>query len=252
MPDNKVPNSKTLLYGEMAEWFHLITAPAEYKEEAVFYGGLLKKTGLIPVKSVLEMGSGGGNNAYHMKAHFTLTLTDLSEDMLKVSHQINPGCEHIQGDMRTLRLDRLFDAVFIQDAIDYITDEADLYKTFKTAYIHCKPGGAVLFCPDYIRETFAEGIETGGHDGGERGLRFLDWTWDPDKQGKGFTSHFVFIMRDGDKVAYRTDEHHCGVFPKQTWLDLMAKAGFVAVKTVPHPKADKWITPVFTGVKPKQ
>ena len=32
-----------------------------------------------------------------------------------MSRSINPECEHVQGDMRTLRLGREFDAVFVHD-----------------------------------------------------------------------------------------------------------------------------------------
>lgn len=249
MPGKKKNIPVPLLYSELASWFHLLTAPEDYKEEAAFYSCVLEETSRIPVTTVLELGSGGGNNAYHMKAHFKLTLTDLSKDMLNISRKINPECEHIQGDMRDLRLNRQFDAVFAHDAIDYITSEGDLLKTLNTAFIHCKPGGAVLFCPDYITETFVESTETGGHDKGERGLRYLEWVWDPDKKGESWVSHFVFIMRDGVRIEYRTDEHHCGLFPKQTWLDLMAKAGFKNIKTIPHPESDKWATPVFGANK---
>ena len=71
--------------------------------------------------TLLELGSGGGNNASHLKHRFECTLTDLSPEMLALSRTLNPECEHIEGDMRTLRLERTFDAVFVHDAIAYIT-----------------------------------------------------------------------------------------------------------------------------------
>ena len=69
------------------------------------------------LKRVLELGSGGGNLASHLKQHVQLTLTDLSPGMQQVSRALNPECEHIVGDMRTLRLNRLFDAVLVHDAV---------------------------------------------------------------------------------------------------------------------------------------
>src|SRR5918992_1861741 len=168
------------LYRELADWFHLLTAPEEYEEEAEAYRSLLVATSARPVREVLELGSGGGNNASHLKAHFTMTLTDLSPDMLAVSRRINPDCEHIEGDMRTLRLDRDFDAVFVHDAIDYITTLPALRAVMETAFIHCRPGGVALFAPDVVRETFASSSDHGGHDGDGRGLRYLGWAWDPD------------------------------------------------------------------------
>src|SRR3954468_1805196 len=103
------------LYSELASWFHLLSAPKDYAEEAEFAQNTLIESSATPVKTVLELGAGGGNNAFHMKSAFGMTLTDLSQSMLDESRGINPECEHIVGDMRTLRLDRTFDAVFVHD-----------------------------------------------------------------------------------------------------------------------------------------
>ncbi len=97
--------------GDLAVWWPLISPPAEYVEAAAYAAALLRSAA-VPVQDVLELGSGGGNNAVHLKASFVTTLTDLSEEMLDVSRRLNPECHHHQGDMRTLRLGRTFDAAF--------------------------------------------------------------------------------------------------------------------------------------------
>ena len=75
------------LYRDLAGWFHLLTAPEDYRVEAEFYQKVLTENSRIPIKEVLEMGSGGGNNASHFKEHFRLTLTDISEDMLTIARE---------------------------------------------------------------------------------------------------------------------------------------------------------------------
>ena len=94
---------------------------------------MLVERSQVDVETVLELGSGGGNNASHLKQHFALTLVDRSEQMLDVSSGLNPECEHIEGDMRTVRLDRTFDGVFVHDALAYIVTEPDLEAVFETA-----------------------------------------------------------------------------------------------------------------------
>ena len=158
-------------YGELATWWPLISPKEEYAEEAAEIARLLGSA-----RDVLELGSGGGSNAYHLKARFTLTLVDLSADMLAISRALNPECEHLQGDMRTLRLNRAFDAVLVHDAIDYMTTENDLRAAFDTAFSHCRPGGVALFIPDEVAETF----EPGADHGGTGDVRYLEWSWDPD------------------------------------------------------------------------
>jgi len=94
------------MYGELAAWFHLVTAPADYADEAAEIVRLLGDHGVLlgptnPDASVLELGSGGGNMASHLKARAHLTLTDIAPAMLALSATLNPECEHIEGDMRT-------------------------------------------------------------------------------------------------------------------------------------------------------
>ena len=94
------------LYGQLAEWWPLLDDPADYAEEAGVYGDLLAEACDAPIESLLELGSGGGNSACHLKQRFRrLVLTDISEDMLAVSRTLHPECEHRIGDMRTLRLE---------------------------------------------------------------------------------------------------------------------------------------------------
>jgi SAM-dependent methyltransferase len=215
------------MYRELAPWFHLITAPEEYAEEAERYRRLMVEGSRRPVKTVLELGSGGGNNASHLKRHFEMTLVDLSPDMLEVSKSLNPECEHLVGDMRTVRLGRTFDAVFLHDALDYLTTEDDLAATVETAAVHCALGGVAVFVPDHVRETFEPRTDHGGNDGDGRSLRYLEWTWDPDPDDTEYLVDYVYLLRGEDGIV-RTeqDRHVCGIFPRDTWLRLVAEAGF--------------------------
>src|SRR4029453_5363975 len=120
------------LYRELAEWWPVLPAPHEDPEEAEDYRRLLVESSGGEAREVLELGSGGGNNASHLKAHFGLTLVDRSQQMLAVSRRLNPECEHVEGDMRSVRLGRTFDAVFVHDAIAYMTTEDDLRAVFAT------------------------------------------------------------------------------------------------------------------------
>ena len=95
-----------LLYQDLAEWWPVLSAPEDYAEEALFYQRALLSACTVTPRSLLELGSGGGNNASHLKRRFQMTLVDLSPGMLRVSQELNPECEHLQGDMRTARLGR--------------------------------------------------------------------------------------------------------------------------------------------------
>jgi SAM-dependent methyltransferase len=240
------------LYSELADWFHLLTVPEDYTEEAAFYKKVLLESSQNVIHNVLELGSGGGNNASHLKADFQMTLVDLSPDMLRISRRLNPECEHIQGDMRNLRLGRQFDAIFIHDAVSYLSTLEDLRLAIRTAYVHCRGGGVALFCPDYIKDTFSPSTKHGGHDKGERGLRYLAWTWDPDPHDTSYIMDMVYLLKDGGKVSCRSDRHILGLFSEKTWLSIIEDAGFI-----PHVISHSWpdYTPslesrMFLGIKP--
>ncbi len=215
------------IYGDLAPWFHLLTAPEDYAVEADRYRELIVEA--VPdAETLLELGSGGGNNASHLKHHFTCTLSDLSPQMLTLSRGLNPECEHVLGDMRTLRLGRTFDVVFVHDAIAYMTTEGDLRDCMATAFAHTRPEGVAVFVPDYVRETFGPGTSHGGHDGDDgRSLRYLEWVTDADPDDTSYDVDFTVILRaPGEEPRVVHDHHVEGLFPTHTWLYLLEQCGF--------------------------
>jgi SAM-dependent methyltransferase len=217
------------LYDQFATWWPLLSAPEEYAEEAAIYAGLLVDASDGRPRTLLEIGSGGGNNASFMKRHFDeVVLVDLSPGMLDVSRALNPECQHVQGDMRSVRLGRQFDCVFIHDAICYLTTEADVQLAIATAALHCRPGGVALVCPDHVRENFRPSTDTGGNDGGERSMRYLEWSWDPDPDDTSYVVDYAYLMRERDgSVHVEHDRHVEGLFPRAAWLRWLNVAGFV-------------------------
>lgn len=239
------------MYGELAEWWPLLSAPEDYAEEAAFYQLTLVRACERSPHTLLELGSGGGNNASHLKARFKMVLVDRSSGMLDVSRALNPECEHVEGDMRTVRLGREFDCVFVHDAVTYMTTEADLREAIETAYVHCRTGGAALFCPDHVRENFQASTDHGGHDGPDRALRYLEWTWDPDPADSTYTVDYAYLLRARDgSMHVEWDRHVEGLFSRADWLRLLTNAGFQP-EVVPfdHSELDPGTYEIFVGRK---
>jgi SAM-dependent methyltransferase len=242
------------MYDDLASWWPLLSAPSDYAEEASFFGDRLAEACDGPLRSLLELGSGGGNNASHLKARFDMVLVEPSAGMRAVSRALNPECEHVEGDMRTARLGRQFDAVFVHDAVCYMTTEADLRQAIETAFVHCRPGGAALFAPDHVRETFQPSTDHGGHDGEAHGLRYLEWTWDPDPADSTYLVDYAFVLRARDgSVRVEHDRHVEGLFSRADWLRLLSEAGFAA-RAVPfdHSELEPGTYEVFVARKPQR
>ena len=243
------PDPEYRLYQDLAGWWPLISPPGEYAAEAAYLAGVLR-TADIPVREVLDLGSGGGHLASHLAGTLDLTLVDRSADMLATSRRLNPGCAHVQGDMRTLRLGRVFDAVLVHDAIDYVTTEADLAQVIETAFVHCRPGGIAVFVPDYTADTFRPGSGGGGSTApdGRQGS-FREWRSDPDPADDWIEVRYEFVLRAADgRTRVVRETHRLGAFRRASWLRLLAAAGFTAAagSSVEVPRGER-PAHLFTG-----
>jgi trans-aconitate methyltransferase len=240
------------LYHQLAEWWPLLSAPQEYAEEAALYQRALIEGSKRQLTTLLELGSGGGSNASHLKARFKMTLVEPSPGMLAVSRRLNPDCEHVQGDMRTVRLGRRFDAVFVHDAVVYMTTETDLKAAIETAFVHCEPGGVALFAPDHVRENFSPSTDHGGNDGDLRGLRYLEWTWDPDPSDSTYLVDYAYVLRERDgSVRVEHDRHVEGLFSRGEWLRWLSDAGFEPrIVPVEHSELEPKQYEMFVAARP--
>ena len=215
--------------GDLASWWPLLFPVGECEEAAAFVATLLHSAG-IGVREVLELACTTGRHATHLSRHFTMTLVDHRPDLLTVSQQLNPGCRHLLGDPRSLRLDERFDAVLIHDPADGILTEDDLRAVTATAHAHCRPGGMAVFRPDHVHETFTAGSDGGGADADDgRGVRHHGWTWDPDPTDSWILTTRVFVLRQPDgTVELHQETRRLGLFTRGIWLDALTQAGFEA------------------------
>jgi SAM-dependent methyltransferase len=240
------------LYRELASWWPLISPPAEYSEDAALIGAVFASAGQ-PVRTLLDLGSGGGHVATHLKAGRSMTLVDLSGEMLEVSRRLNPDCLHVQGDMRSIRLGRTFDAVLVHDAVDYVTSDDDLRLVIETAFAHCRPGGLAVFAPDHTAQTFQAGTGSGGggDDGSGRQASFRERISDPDPGDEWILAEYEFTLREADgTVRVVPEAHRLGSFSRDTWLRLLAAAGFEAADPLSAGTSQRGSRVMFVGNRP--
>ena len=232
------------MYADLAAWWPLLSPPSAYVEEVADLLPSILAAPDRPPATLLELGSGGGSLAFHLKAHMHLTLCDRAPEMLAVSRALNPDCEHVEGDMRTLDLGRTFDLVLIHDAIMYATTPADAQAALATAARHCRRGGAIVLIPDFVAETFEPDENTGECDAPDgRALRYVERKWDPDESDFTYETVYDFCLRQLDGVVDAVHEvHPNGLFPRAAWLAWLSEAGFDAASRV-----DPWGRDVFVG-----
>jgi SAM-dependent methyltransferase len=235
------------LYSELAGWWPLISPPGEYAADAAALRRVFGAAG-VPVRTVLDLGSGGGHVAMYLKASAAVTLVDISPGMIAASRELNPECEHVQGDMLTVRLGRHFDAVLVHDAADYVTTPDELAMLAVTAFAHCRPGGVAVFAPDHIADTFRPGRGGGGgSDSAGRQATFRERTADPDPSDEWIESEYEFTLRSADgTVRVIRETHRLGAFRQSTWRRVLTEAGF---EPEPGDVAPAYAGPAAGGLK---
>jgi SAM-dependent methyltransferase len=215
------------LYGDLAWLWPIISRKEQYIEEAEGFSQTIWGYSQIEARDLLHLGCGGGHLDFTLKKHFSITGVDVSEAMLTLARQLNPEIDYRVGDMRTVRLDRLFDAVIIADSIDYMLTADDLKAAFATAYAHLKPGG--VFC------TYAEEIDgrfqqnrTGYDVDSEDNVHtvFIENRFDPDPNDTTYEMVFIYLIRENGQLTVETDRHLGGIFSLETWVNALNGVGF--------------------------
>lgn len=238
-------------YERLATWWPVISPVEDYAEEAAELLALLQR--LRPnARSLLELGSGGGHVAHYLAPHYACCLTDISAPMLAMSAQLNPSCEHVVADMRTLALGRQFDVVLAHDAIDYITSVADLARVCATVWSHLRPGGVVVLLPDAVTETFEPGTDVSGGDAPDgRAARLFEWSEAHVPGASTSVVHYAFLLRDASGAVESVYERHeTGMFPESTWVRALEECGFSVQVLLETTQEDRPPRRVFVGEKP--
>jgi len=215
------------LYRDLSWTWPIISPPKEYVEESETFCKAIKDHSKIEVRTVLHLGCGGGHNDNTFKKYFEVTGVDLSEAMLNIARKLNPEVKYSQGDMRTVRLGKKFDAVIIFDAINYMLTEDELKSAFLTAYEHLKPGGVFLTIPEDYPERFEQNkTECRVHSEGDVEIVFVENGYDPDVTDTVYEATFVYLIRQKGKLEVYTDRHVLGIFKLDTWRKLLKEVGF--------------------------
>ena len=202
--------------------------------------------------TLLDIGCGGGKNVFNLKGKFSVTGVDLSPTMLAQARDLNPESTFIQGDMRTFRLGRTFDAVLMDDAISHMTCLADFMAAFRTASAHLNPGGILVATPDVTAETFRQNKtiatparRTGIRD--ELDVVFVENVYDPDPADEQYEMTILYLIRDHGQLRIETDYWTMGLFSLDTWKRVLRETGFEVHEGRYNAGEDEYT--VFVGVK---
>jgi ubiquinone/menaquinone biosynthesis C-methylase UbiE len=222
--------STWIAYNDLAWTEDWLADPAEYEDEVKVYVDLIKHTASEPPITLLHLGSGAGGHDRIFKRHFTVTGVDLSLGMLNKARALHPDIEYHEGDMRTLRLNRQFDAVVIPDSIDYMASRDDLRLAIQTAVAHLKTSGVLLVVAK-TKEIFQNNnfAYTGEKDGVH--VTLLENNYINPFRPNTYEATFVYLIRQQGELTIHTDHQVLGLFSQATWEKVFKDAELTMQKT---------------------
>ena len=222
--------NKWKAYSDLAWTESLVYPPAEGLKEPELFIKLIKENSKTNTETLLHVGCGSGIYDYTFKKHFKVTGVDISEKMLEIAIKRNPEVEYHHGDMRTIELEKKFDAVILPESIGYMTTTDDLKKAIATANNHLKPGGLLLICAN-IKETFKSNnfVYTGGK--GDIEITIFENNYIPRDNDSICEATIIYLIRNKGKLETYTDVHTLGLFDKKTWYSLLKEEGFEVKET---------------------
>jgi SAM-dependent methyltransferase len=212
-------NDTCRLYGDLAWlWPMWGDATQEYAHYCEYVAAQIRRYAKRPVSTLLDMGCGGGKNALNLKREFDVSVVDLSPTMLEQARNLNPECVFVEGDMRSCRLGRTFDAMLMDDATSHMNCLTDFTAAFLTARAHLNPGGVLVVTPDVTTETFVQNKTTmtlSAREGVE--VVFVENVYDPDPTDERCETTNLYLIRDDRQPRIETDRWTMGIFSLDIW-----------------------------------
>ncbi len=232
------PRDAHRMYHDLAWAWPLVSPPEDYVKEAEETAETIRAHSQFEPHTLLHLGCGGGHIDFTLKNHFEITGVDLSDDMLGLARKLNPEVEYLSGDMRGLRLNRIFDAVIILDSIAYMLSEDDLRAAFATAHAHLRPGGVFLTYVERSAETFEQNqVASYTRKKGYSEITLIEQAYDPDPLDTNYESTFIYLLRERGSLRIETDRHMLGLFPLTTWTQILEEVGFTVTAKQDTPES---------------
>ncbi len=201
-----------IAYNELAWTEDLLAGPEECEDQVRFFIDRILAASEKPPVTLLHLGSGAGNHDIHFKEHFKVTGVDISRGMLEKARVLHPDIEYIEGDMRTIRLNRTFDAVAVPDSIDYMATEDDLRQAVRTAAEHLKPGGVLLVAAKPA-ETFRDNNFAYIGEKDDVHVTVLENNYINPYRPDTYEATLVYLIRSRGELTMRTERQILGLFP---------------------------------------
>ncbi len=176
--------------------------------------------------SILDVACGTGMHlAAFARLGFDVEGVELSAEMLSAAAERLPGVPLHQGDMRSFRLDRRFDAVVcLYSAIGYMTTVDDLATALSTMGDHLGDGGVLVVEPWLAPDRWHDGsVCSESTTSGELAVARVSRSW---REGDESVIEMRYALARPERTWSFTEIHRMGLFTVEQQLEVYRAVGF--------------------------
>ena len=233
-------------YEALASSYDALTEDVGYEKRADFLEKLFRRS-RIPVKVVLDLACGTGTMTWLLTGRgYELIGVDGSEEMVAAAMSKGGTVQGVppiflHQSMPQLDLYGTVDAaICCLDSLNYLTDPADVRRTFRRLHLFVAPGGVLVFDVNTVAKLAALD-----------GQVFLDETEDTycvwrAEYHKGLCTYYMDLFRRrGDKAWDRREElHRERAYTVEELTAWLTEAGFGDIRVygdakLRHPREDE-------------
>jgi SAM-dependent methyltransferase len=224
--------------------YDLLYADKDYASECDLIERLIRRYGLKPTRTILDLGCGTGNHSLPLAERgYVVVGVDRSDAMLRqLRSKTRTDATFQTGDIRSIDLGKQFDCALMMFAVlGYQLENADILSTLENARRHLLPGGILIFDvwygPAVLHLRPSERAKVIPTEGGQL-VRFASGNLDVLRQ-VCTVNYQVWRIQD-DHVIARVDESHQMryFFPMEIAL-LLKSTGFNALRLGAFPESDR-------------
>ena len=146
------------MFTESAQYYDVIYSFKDYQAEVQHLVAIINRHHLSEVKSLLDVACGTGKHIQYLKDHYEVEGLDLSQELLDIAGQCNPGISYHPADMVEFDLGRAFDVVTcLFSSIGYVKTHENLIRALTCMTRHLLPGGILIIEPWFTPDTWNPG-----------------------------------------------------------------------------------------------
>ena len=146
------------MFLQTARYYDKLYSFKDYRAEAEHLAASIRQHLRSGGNRLLDVACGTGRHIEHLKADFQVEGLDISEGLLELARERNPGVPFHQGDMIDFELAKQFDVVTcLFSSIGYVQTVDNLRRAIGSMARHVVPGGIVIVEPWFTPGTWRPG-----------------------------------------------------------------------------------------------